>query len=75
MECEDNSGEVVVEGLTDQGPTKEHFETFEGPYGTINIMAVKENTAEGNATAFASLHHTIAEIMIKQARRKAAQID
>lgn len=47
--------------------TEEHYETFDGPYGTIEIIAVKRE----NSTALADLHRIIAEIMVKQARKKA----
>ncbi|RCX17370.1 hypothetical protein DFP94_10994 [Fontibacillus phaseoli] len=39
------------------------------PYGPIEIIAVKRE----NSAALSDLHHTIADIMIKQAEKKAAQ--
>ncbi|MPY20690.1 hypothetical protein [Paenibacillus glucanolyticus] len=50
---------------------EELFEVIDGPYGPIEIIAVKRE----NSTALADLHRTIAEIMVKQAKKKAAQID
>lgn len=50
---------------------EELYDVMEGPYGLIVIIAVKRE----NCTARADLHRTIAEIMVKQAIRKAAKIE
>lgn len=48
---------------------KEVMRQIDGPYGPIEIVAVKRE----NSTVLSDLHHTIADIMIKQAKKKAAQ--
>ncbi|MHA2852839.1 hypothetical protein ACXZ7E_02545 [Paenibacillus lautus] len=49
---------------------EELFDIIDGPYGPIEIIAVRRE----NSTALAALHRTIAEIMVKQEKRKLLRI-
>jgi hypothetical protein len=40
---------------------------FEGPHGPIEVIVVKDE----NSTALSDLYSTIAEIMVRQAKKKA----
>lgn len=56
-------------------PAKKNDEVFkyiDGPHGRIGIII--DEVEPGESSALSDLYDTIADIMVKQAKRKAAQV-
>ncbi|WP_160045735.1 hypothetical protein [Paenibacillus sp. USDA918EY] len=65
-------GDGICVGPEDEEVTEVLYDTFDGPYGKIEIYAVKEDP--NKPSALDKLHRTIAEIMVKQARKNALEL-